>query len=152
MVYSRIQYGIELYGACRKGLLDKIQTLQNKLLKVLYKLPYLTETNQLHSSLNLLKIRDIYKNKVLKFVYESISKISIEQFHNHYVFQGTITNLNLRNRNRLYQETTNNKFGESTLKSKGSQFWNTLPVNLRFIDSRNSFKKAIQQLCIDSYI
>ena len=152
LVYSRIQYGIEIYGTCQKGLIDKIQILQNKLLKTLYKLPYVTDTNKLHTRLNILKVKDIYKINVLKFVYESINHTSIEQFHNHYEYQSNRNNANLRNRNLLYPQTSNNKFGESTLKFQGTQLWNSLPVNLRFINSFYSFKKALRQKIMESYI
>ena len=53
LVHSRIVYGIELYGACRDSLLKKVQIMQNKLLKVLNNLPYRTDTNALHSNLQL---------------------------------------------------------------------------------------------------
>ena len=33
-IYSRISYGFEIYGSCANGLLSKLQTLQNKLLKL----------------------------------------------------------------------------------------------------------------------
>ena len=32
-MYSRIQYGIEIYGNCAKETLSKLQVMQNKLLK-----------------------------------------------------------------------------------------------------------------------
>ena len=34
-VYSRIQYGIEVYGTCKLGLINKLQITQNKLLRIL---------------------------------------------------------------------------------------------------------------------
>ena len=34
-IYSKIQYCIEIYGSCSTNLLSKVQTLQNKLLKLL---------------------------------------------------------------------------------------------------------------------
>ena len=79
MVYSKIQYGIEIYGYCTSTLLKKIQTLQNKLLKVLYKFPYRMATSQLHYELKLLKVKDIRTANVLKFVYDSLTKRSIKR-------------------------------------------------------------------------
>ena len=32
-IYSRLQYGIEIYGYCSESNISKIQTLLNKLLK-----------------------------------------------------------------------------------------------------------------------
>ena len=86
MVYSRIIYGIVIYGVCRNSLMKKIQVLQNKLLKVLYKLPFRTDTDVLHSNLDILKVKDIYKYQAQKFVYETVNKKIIPQFHDYYVF------------------------------------------------------------------
>ncbi len=36
-IYSRVQYGIEVFGqACAKQLKKKVQVMQNRLLKILY--------------------------------------------------------------------------------------------------------------------
>ena len=40
MIYSRIKYGSIVTGQTTKENIEKIQTLQNKLLKVLYKKNY----------------------------------------------------------------------------------------------------------------
>ena len=79
LVYSRINYGIELYGASRASLLNRVQVMQNKLLKVLYELPYRTSTDTLHCRLRILKVLDVYKLRILKFVHESINEVSISQ-------------------------------------------------------------------------
>ena len=36
-VYSRIQYGLEVYGTCNKTIMNKFQVIQNKLLRILGK-------------------------------------------------------------------------------------------------------------------
>ena len=47
LVHSKIKYGIEDYGSCSKVLLDRIQTLQNGLVKILLNLNRKTGTNQI---------------------------------------------------------------------------------------------------------
>ena len=65
---SRISYGIEVYGHCANEYRCKLQTLQNKLLKLMLKLNRRTSTNQLHRDLSLLKVSDIHAVSVLCFV------------------------------------------------------------------------------------
>ena len=65
---SRISYGSEVYGHCANEYLCKLQTLQNKLLKLMLKLNRRTSTNQLHRDLSLLKVSDIHAINVLCFV------------------------------------------------------------------------------------
>ena len=47
-VYSKIQYGIEVYGHAKTSYLRKIQTKQNRALKTLFNLDYRSPTLQLH--------------------------------------------------------------------------------------------------------
>ena len=151
MVYSRIIYGIVLYGACRNSLLNKVQVLQNKLLKVLYNLPFRTDTNELHSNLKILKVKDIYKYQVEQFVYESINKTCIPQFHNYYKYTRSVHNVNTRQKNRLYRAKVKTKYGECSLKHFGVILWNLLSRKIQQSKSLPIFKRARRQLIIDSY-
>ena len=67
-IYSRINYGIEVYGKCAASYMSKIQTLQNKLMKMLLQLNYSTPTDDLHAILNILKVNDMFKTEILSFV------------------------------------------------------------------------------------
>ena len=64
-INSRISYGIEVFGHCADEHLRKLQTLPNKLLKLMLKLDI--STNQLHHNLSLLKVSDIHTVSVLCF-------------------------------------------------------------------------------------
>ena len=151
MVYSRIIYGIVIYGACRSSLLNKVQVLQNKLLKVLYKLPYRTDTNVMHLDLDILKVHDIYKYQIQKFVYESLNKTCIVQFHNYYRYNNDIHHLNTRQQNELYRPRIRTKFGECSLKYHGAVLWNSVNTNIQRSKSADSFKRALRQSIIESY-
>ena len=72
MIYSRIKYGSIITGQTTDENLGKIQTLQNKLLKVLYYKNYRYSTNKLHNELEILKFNDLIKQKTLSFVYQYV--------------------------------------------------------------------------------
>ena len=75
-IYSRISYGIEVYGACGVTLQKRLQILMNKLIKLLFnKSPY-HGTNEMFKEQSMLKIKDIYEANVLKFVYKCINEPS----------------------------------------------------------------------------
>ena len=67
-VFSGIQYGIGINGNCSRRNVNKIQTMQKKLFKLLLQLDRLTLTNILHKHLNILKINDLYKCGILSLV------------------------------------------------------------------------------------
>ena len=55
-IYSRILYGIEVYSSCSETHINRLQVIQNKLLKLILKLDRLTATNILHKEINLLEV------------------------------------------------------------------------------------------------
>ena len=125
--------------------------LQNKLLKVLHKLPYRFDTNDLHSNLDLLKVKDIYDYQILKFVHASIHETCIPQFHKYYTKVDRIHQIDTRQQGDLYISRPKNKFGESSLKYCGALLWNSLDCNLQRTLDPDVFKKDLRKLHIDRY-
>ena len=58
-IYSKIQYGIEVFGSASNTVLKRIQTKQNTALKILFNKDYYTSTNLLHADLGVLLVKDI---------------------------------------------------------------------------------------------
>ena len=133
--------------------MKKIQVLQNKLLKVLYKLPFRTDTDVLHSSLDILKVKDIYKYQAQKFVYETVNKKIIPQFHDYYVFNHdrNTRQRGTRQDNDLYKDNFNNQYGEFKLKRHGAVMWNALDNSIKSSQSLLIFKRALRKSIIDTY-
>ena len=72
MVYSRLKYGSIITGQTSQSNLDKIQILQNKLLKVLSCKRYRFPTHKLHEELSILMFEDTVKQETLSFMYNYI--------------------------------------------------------------------------------
>ncbi len=88
--YSQVTCGIEVFGKTAKSNISKIQRIQNKIIKVLYKKEWLTPTDDLHKELKLLQIRDIYKLCVLNFVYKHQTHCLPDAFHNYFMLRSEI--------------------------------------------------------------
>ena len=71
-VYSRIQYGIEVYGTCKMGLINKLQINQNKLLRILGCKDRYYNSQLLHKEYGILDITGIRDMLILKFVYSCV--------------------------------------------------------------------------------
>ena len=65
LVYSKIKYGILIYGTSNNTVLKSVQIIQNQLLKVLTEKPFKYPTNLLHTELKMIKVEDIFKQEVL---------------------------------------------------------------------------------------
>ena len=143
MIYSRIKYGICAYGFAKKGNMDKVQILQNKLLKVLLEKERRTPTNELHNTLDILQVNDIFLQEISTFVCnyfqgnlpEGFSEYFLIMDHNH----GTRGNLN-----SLEIPLCSTELGQKTVKFLGSKTWNKLSSELKAISSPKAFRKAFK--------
>ena len=150
-IYSKISYGIEIYGTAGNTKLNKIQTLQNKLMKLLTKRDYLEPTNQLHAELNILKVKDIHRHKTLQFVYNCISGNQIATFFNYFSTRETQNQLQLRNRNELNRRAIRTEIGRSTVQHTGATLWNDIPNNVKESNSIQIFKNRLFNELISKY-
>ena len=67
--FSRIAYGIGVYGAPSNTCIHKLQVMQNRIVKTLYNNDWYTCTSILHKNLNILKIKDLFSLFQLVFVH-----------------------------------------------------------------------------------
>ena len=63
LIYSRIKYGLAVYGHAGTTMLNKIQFLQNQLLKVLSNKKNRFSTDKLHNEFDILKVQDMLNKK-----------------------------------------------------------------------------------------
>ena len=121
LIYSRVKYGLSVYGTANRGLIDKIQVLQNQLLKVLTGKPYRYCTNKLHNELKLLKIEDLYKQTILTFVHK---------FQNNKLPFGF--------------DRVTSRLGSTNISFVGAVSWNNLDRLSKEIESEKSFRKSFK--------
>ena len=97
LVYSRIKYGITVYGQACKTKMQRIQTLQNKLLKVISGKDYRFPTNELHDEFDFLLIKDIANQEIVAFVHNYFSNSLPPVFDGY--FETLVSNHNRNTRN-----------------------------------------------------
>ena len=125
MIYSRIKYGIIVTGQTIKEDIEKIQTLQNKLLKVLYMKNYRFSTNKLHNELAVLKIEDMIKQETLSFVYQYIHNKLPNVFSDYFLHRQDLNEMIEEKRKRRFIiPRVNTKVGERTIKYAGTKLKN----------------------------
>ena len=67
LVYSRLQYGIIVWGTAHKSLLHKINLRFNKMIRVITSNTKFYRISLLYKNLKLLKLTDLYHFKLAKF-------------------------------------------------------------------------------------
>ena len=143
-VYSRIQYGLEVYGTCNKTLLGKLQIIQNKLLRILGSKDRYYSTRQLHNDYDLLNIVEIRNMMILKFVYKCVKGQTIQVFENYFTSQQQIHNT--RQTGHLRRDAIHTEIGRATTHYTGASLWNKLPNDFEISPNFNCFKPDIRNL------
>jgi len=151
-IHSYIIYGVEIYGnAITRNLCSTLQIEQNRVLRTILRKDRYTPIDYLHSTLKILKIKDLIDFRILQTIYlalkfpeylpQSITEIIESNPHTH----------NTRNKNPLRTYQTNTKYGNRTYKSTKSINWNNMPIHIQNADSIQSFKRLYTIWKLDSY-
>ena len=145
LIYSRIKYGLAVYGTASNGILEKIQVLQNQLLKVLTGKPYRYGTNKLHNDLKLIKVEDLYKQEILTFVHNFQNYKLPLVFNNYFTRFSNIHNINTRYRNTNFIiPRVASRLGSTSISFEGAILWNNLENKLKEIETVKSFRKSLR--------
>ena len=146
LIYSRIKYGITVYGTACKNQIAKIQTLQNRLLKVLLTRGYRYSTNSLHNELEVLKVTDIAKVNSLTFVYNYFNNKLPNIFDNYFTVFNEVHRINTRgSKNQIIiinMHNSNN--GGSTMKVRGAKLWNNTGAKIKRLKNVKNFRKQVK--------
>ena len=152
MIYSRIKYGITTYGNDGSYKLNKIQVLQNQLLKVLLKKDYRSPTDQLHKSMDILKVNDIAEQEIVTFVHNYFRNKLPPVFNDYYETLANRHHRNTRNgHNLLYILGHHRDIAASSIKIAGAKVWNYLNNNLKNIPKVKSFRVQFKKIKISTY-
>ena len=169
LVYSHLIYAIEVWGSSDVTHLNRLLLLQKRVVRLIsfndkrqndYSFP---PSNPLFFKLEILKIQDIFKLKISKFIFNCLNKNNPINFHDWYKLT-TVTNThNTRSKfiNINYLVTTRTlfipiakttKYGLKLLKVLGPKIWNSLPPLLRINESLDNFIKKLKINLINIYI
>ena len=149
LIYSRIKYGITLYGQAGTKRLNRVQTLQNQLLKVLLGKKYRFPTDNLHRELNILKVRDISNQEILTFVHKYFANKLPDAFDNYYKTFSNFSDRTTRNSfTTIKIDDHNTNIAARSLKISGAKLWNDLRSDLKSIPNIKKFKNEYKHKCI----
>ena len=147
-----INYGIELYGLASSKLINRLQSKQNQLLKVLYNKDWFFSTNPLHKECKLLKVKDLHELRVLTFVRKCLNKETIPLFHNYYSYKHDHHTHNTRNNLSLFIPRSRTSSGMTRIRSVGVKYWNyNLVAQNNLNVTIETFKHNFKNYTINSY-
>ena len=150
-IYSKIQYGLEVFGSASATEISKIQTKQNTALKILFNKDFYTPADKLHKDLSILLVGDIYKLYLVKFVFKHQHGLLPEVFDDYFITNDTIHRHFTRQTTQLHKTQHKNMYGGKMVKRRGIQYWNELPITLRNAACIKTFTTHVKQYIIKGY-
>ena len=141
LLVPHLMYGIEIWYGILKTNDEKLFKLQKKSIRAINCLPYAAHTNECFKNMNLLKLEDLYKQRVLLYMFKADYLSTNEMIHNYPT----------RNSNNIVIPLFNRARTQCTIFYKGIILWNNLPANTKSIRSENTFKRTIKTMLIDEY-
>ena len=159
---SHMVYGCQTWGLTESKYIKKIQTLQNRALRLITfaDLPSSGYHHMapLYKYLKLLKFRDLVSMKNFLFVHDYYNKLP-ESFSSYIILSKDMHTHNTRNASLghlFVPDTGSVKYGRNSFKLKTILSWNNICKKFPEIDffslSRNRFKKIIVSHFLDTYI
>ena len=145
MVYSRIKYGSIITGQTTNDNINRIQTLQNRLLKVLLYKNFYFSTNKLHNELSILKFNDLISQESLSFVYNYIQGKLPSVFNNYFTHRHEVSEMIEENRKRRFiYPSFKTDIGKSTIRYVGSKLFNEKAPLLQLNVTMKTFRNHVK--------
>ena len=179
LVYSHLSYGVQVWGSAGTSSLKKLVILQKKAVRILSNKQYfqihgepygpLPASDPLFKNLEILKLHDIFRLNVVKFVYETLIYESPQNFwtwftyshqvHSYATKSSTVVSCdNYFDTGTLEPTLTLRieksklvKYGDRLMKVLGPQMWNVLPSDIQESASVNIFKKDVKTFYFSQY-
>ena len=144
IIYPHILYGIILWGSTYASHLKKLQLLQNKAVHAICSLNWCEHVTPCFDCLSILKVRDVAKMEIAKFVHKSVNH-SLPKY-----FQTYFHKVSLAHKRSIRSFSSDNlaiplfqtSRAQRSIKYQWSKVWNLIPTAIQWL----KLKKFTQTL------
>ena len=153
LVNSYVRYGIIAWGNASKNVLNSLQTIINKAVRIITFAPFGNlDLNPAYKQLNLLTVEQTHKFEIAKFTFKAINNLLPTNIGNYFEFSSEQQNHThfVRNRQRPIRFLSKSKTGEKTVQFTSFQLWKKIPQEIRESLSLNVFKKLYKKYLINN--
>ena len=142
-----LQYVIIVWGQTFTSYLKAFDLIQKKIVRAIAHQHPFSHTLPIFKSFKLLQLHDIFRIKLLCFVFESINKLNTYCFHNFFLLNSSVHEYFTRQSDRgdIFRNHKNSfQYGLKSIQYMGAKTWNELPDILKKSASKFSFKKILK--------
>ena len=144
LVYSHINYGIINWGNAAQTRLNKLQLIQNKIVKsISQSWKRKIKLLPIYKNLNLLTVKSVYKLEVSKFMYKYYHNQLPLSFSNYFQPNSNIHKYSTRQ--SYFLPRLNKKKSQKSIKYFGIKTWEGIPKEYKSIKSLRTFAKSCKE-------
>lgn len=143
-IHSQLNYLISVWGHTASSHLTKLQTLQNRCLKIIFNKQLLYSTLSLYSDNchKILPLQFLCDIQTLLFIHDVLHN---PKFHHNIVLSTSNLTRRTRQSNNLLRIRALTTRGQKRIKFIGPTLYNLLPENIQMIETRSTFNIKIKQ-------
>ena len=141
LLVPHLLYGIEIWHGALQENQDRIFKLQKKAIRAINSLGYNHHTNEFFKSMEILKVNDIFNQRLLIYMFRKQNFVTHSDIHSY----------NTRYRRDLVIPRFNRSKTQSSFFYQGIILWNSIPTDIRSIQYEGAFKSAVRDLYLSEY-
>lgn len=147
MIHSKLIYGIEIYANTYATHLEKLITLNNKILRILQFKLSKSHRADLYLEYNTLPINLLFKYKISTFIHKCIYNKGLLPliFQDYLSLNNSVHSHNTRTKDLVHVSQVNKFYGSRSINILGARIWNNLPHIIASISSIISFEKTAKE-------
>ena len=149
LVTSRMDYGNSLLAGLTENNLNKLQRVQNKAARIIFRLKRRDHITPYLHSLHWLPVRQRINFKLLVIIYQCVNHDAPVYLCNDIsLHSSTVTGTRIlrsaMDATKLHIPRTSKTVGDHAYSVAGPRTWNTLPISIREAPTIHSFKKSLK--------
>ncbi len=143
-IYPVLTYLLPIWGVGYQKIIDAVQKLQNKILKILFKKDFLIHTETLYEDLQLKQISAILKFEQSKLIHKNL--LSKQKTNLQLIFSESIHNYKTRNKDKIHTQFSRTNLGLFNPVYSASRTYNSLPSEIKENRNYNKFVNNLKQI------
>ena len=142
LVGSHLTYGILVWGTAKQYFLQKLQTAQNKIIRLMTFSDPMQSVDDQYANLEILKVDELHQWEMAKFIYKIDKELVPQAFANLLPKISHTYNTRSREKMKFKLSAPSTELGKSSIKFSGVKLWASLPASLKASASLKIFSKT----------
>ena len=150
LVGSYLRYGVRAWGSSSLYLQNTLQAAQNKVIRALLFLPYMSDVSSKFSELKILSVENVYEHEVAKLFHSVCHNYCPSVFSDFFEISSHRYTTRLRQNSSFSLIKPKTEFGKKSLKFSGVKIWFKLPLNLKEEPEPKTFNLEFKKYCLSN--